>query len=177
MKKYGTGSIDLSGTANNSELQVLEQGGSLTFGTGDFTVETWLYLATSGGIKYFIDWRSATGNQGLRPTMYITNGRVYYYNGGTRISSSSISGRLNQWLHVALVRNSGDTKLYIDGTQEGATYADSSNYLGTQNGRLYIGGLNGSYELDGYLDDLRITKGIARYTGNFTPPTEALPKS
>ncbi len=176
VKKYGTGSIDLSGTTSNKELSIIENGDSLTFGTGDFTVETWVYFLASTGIQYFIDWRSAVGNQGLRPALYVDGGVMRFYNGSVRIQSNALSGRTNQWLHVALVRSSGQTKLYIDGTQEGVTYTDSTNYLGTQDGSLYIGALNGSYETNSYLDDLRITKGVARYTSNFTPPTAALPK-
>ena len=175
VKKYGTGSIDLTGRASNKELSIIENGGSLTFGTGDFTVETWVYFLNSGGTQVFIDWRSGTGNQGLRPTLYLNSQKLYFYNGSNKIESNSLSSRENQWLHVALVRYSGQTKLYINGTQEGNTYTDSNNYLGTQDGTLYVGGQNGSYETDGYMDDIRITKGIARYTANFTPPTEALP--
>ena len=173
VKKYGTGSIDFS--ANNSELQILETNGSLTFGTGDFTVETWAYLTSVSGTTVLIDWRGDIGPQGLRPTFYTSSGRLRFYNGDTRIETNSLTNRLNQWLHLALVRSSGQTKLYIDGTKEGNTYTDSNNYLGTQDGTLYVGGLNGNYSTSGYMDDLRITKGVARYTANFTPPTAALP--
>lgn len=175
-KKFGTGSLDLSDTTSNKELSIIENGDSLTFGTGDFTVETWVYFLSSTGIQLFIDWRATSGNQGLRPALYVDGSRIKFYNSSVRISSNVISDRTNQWLHVALVRSSGQTKLYIDGTQEGVTYNDSTNYLGTQDGKLYIGAQKGTYQTNGYLDDCRITKGIARYTGNFTPPTEALPK-
>jgi len=175
VKKYGTGSIKFDGAGD--KLLIKEHAGTLTFSTDDFTVETWAYFNSVSGTSILIDWRSANGNQGLRPTLYVEGTALSFYNGSVRISSNSLSGRTNQWLHVALVRSSGQTKLYIDGTQEGVTYTDSTNYLGTQDGSLYIGALgDGSYETNGYLDDLRITKGVARYTSNFTPPTAALPK-
>ena len=76
------------------------------------------------------------------------------------------------WYHVAVVRNSGTTKLYINGTQL-FSVTDTTNYTGTV---LGVGGIySTAYLMNGYLQDLRITRGIARYTTNFTPPTAALP--
>jgi hypothetical protein len=75
---------------------------------------------------------------------------------------------------VAAARASGTTKLFIDGVQEGSV-ADSRTYVAGSSG-LLVGRQYGSTTNDfrGYIDDLRITKGYARYTTNFTPPTEAL---
>jgi len=81
------------------------------------------------------------------------------------------------WNYIVIERYSGVTKLFINGTQEGASYTDSNNY---PTAPLVIGGrfsaTSGDYRsLNGYIDDLRVTKGVARYTGGFTPPTAALP--
>ena len=76
----------------------------------------------------------------------------------------------NTWYHVAYVRSSGVTKLYIDGVQE-LSVADATNYTDTN---IFIGGwYNTTFLLDGNIDDFRYTKGVARYTGTFTPPTRA----
>jgi len=101
---------------------------------------------------------------------------VYEANSGTRITSST-SISTGTWYHVAFVRASGSTKMYLNGTNEGATYTDSTNYLGSS-GRPIIaadGYTLGSQAMNGYIDDLRITKGYARYTANFTAPTAAFP--
>lgn len=173
VKKYGTGSIDFTGVSS-SQLAVKENGNSLTFGTGDFTIETWVYL-NSLSVSFLFDWRNTGGNQGARPSLYIESSVFKYYAGGLRISSNTLTGRTGQWLHVALVKYSGQTKLYVNGTQEGLTYTDGLDYIETQNGNLNIGNRVSGYKIDGYMDDIRITKGVARYTANFTPPTEALP--
>lgn len=80
------------------------------------------------------------------------------------------------WTHIALCRSGSSTRLFLDGVQTGSTYTDTNNYLGPAN-RPVIGasGLSlGGSALNGYIDDLRITK-FARYTANFTPPTAAFP--
>ena len=172
-KKYGTGSLEFDGSGDR--LAARENGTDFTFGTGDFTIECWVYI-DQNLTSFIFDWRKQAGNQGRMPSLYIESGVLKFYSAGLRITSNSITGRLNQWLHVALVRSSGQLKLYVDGTQEGTNYADSSAYISPQDGNVYIGGRPDGYAFDGYIDDFRITKGVARYTSNFTPPTAALPK-
>ena len=171
VKKYGTGSMKFDGT--DDELLVEEETDELTFSTFDFTVEMWAYFDSLSGTRVLMDWRNGTGNQGTYPTLYFSGTTLYFYNGTNRLNASLAT---STWYHIALTRGNGTTRLFIDGTQSGGTYSDSTNYLGPQGGFLTIGGLNQSYEIDGYIDDLRITKGVARYTANFTPPTAALPK-
>ena len=74
----------------------------------------------------------------------------------------------NTWYHVAMVRNSGTTKLYVDGT-EYLSASDTTNYTDTY---FIIGGwYNTDYLMDGYIDEFRMTL-KARYTSNFTAPTK-----
>ena len=124
-------------------------------------------------IAFLLTGINGTGNQGAYPTLYISGTTLYFYNGADRINTTLAA---SQWYHIALTRESGSTKLFIDGTQAGSTYSDTTSYLGPQGGFLTIGGLNQAFTINGYIDDLRITKGIARYTANFTAPTAALPK-
>jgi hypothetical protein len=115
------------------------------------------------------------GNQSANlavATASSTTWQIYAKN--TFTTSSATSVPVTTWTHFALVRNGTDTDLYINGTSVIALTSDTTNYNTPYIG---IGGIydNSSYLLNGYIDDLRITKGVARYTANFTPPTAAFP--
>jgi hypothetical protein len=178
VKKYGTGSMAFDGTgdylvtdAPSTQL--------MTFGTGDFTVEFWLYVAvfpSAGEYKIIYDSRPTSTN-GLYPTITLKGSTlVYFTNSADRITSGSISA--TTWYHVALCRAASQTKLFINGTQVGSTYADTNSYINGAS-RPLIGDSgsapSGTNGLNGYIDDLRISKGIGRYAYNFTPPTAEFP--
>ena len=82
------------------------------------------------------------------------------------------------WHHVAVSRSGSSNRLYIDGVQTGGTITDSTSWVVNPNG-LWVGGQAGATSLNGYIDDLRITKGTARsYTGStITVPTAAYPNA
>ena len=135
-------------------------------GNGDFTIELWVRPVTQGGHgsgnnDCLLDFRPA-GN-GAYGTLYLFNngsGLYWYASSANRITGGPISN--NVWSYVAVVRSSGNTRLYINGVQTGLTYADSINYLTSP---LWIGQFNdgaGSGFFDGYIQDLRITRGVAR---------------
>jgi hypothetical protein len=144
------------------------------FGTGDFTIEFWLYL-NAGGTYLLYDSR-ASGAQDLSPVIYTDSGTLKYLtNNADRITGSALS--TSTWLHIAVCRSGTSTRMFVNGTQAGSTYTDSNNYINSS-GRPFIGGNSstvGANSLNGYIDDLRITKGYARYTANFTPPTAPFP--
>jgi hypothetical protein len=171
VKKYGTGSLAFDGTGD-----YLFGGNylSATFSTGDFTIEMWLYYSSSAaGSDFLIDCRPAATN-GAYPTIYADTGILYYFaNSGNRITSSSIS--TNTWMHVAVCRSGTSTKMFINGTQTGSTYTDSTNYICRTDGPVIGADRNFGDSLLGYIDDFRITKGYARYTANFTPPATEFP--
>jgi Concanavalin A-like lectin/glucanases superfamily len=172
VKKYGTGSLAFDGTGDSLKVSTSDLG---AFGTGDFTIEMWVYFNSVSGTQNLIDFRAATAD--VAPTIALSSSAlILYVTGSTRITTSTLSA--TTWYHVACVRNSGVTKMYINGTQSGSSYTDSNNYVGKAN-RPWIGeladGTTPAQPLNGYIDDLRITKGYARYTANFTPPTQALP--
>ena len=146
----------------------------LALGTGDFTVECWVNKSDTNhrGI-----WQIGSASGGLDVNFATTLGFVWrnspsewqIYAGGTNVDgSSSFALSTNTWYHAAVVRSSGTTKLYINGTEEIST-SDTQNYTGTY---MAIGGAyTTSYLHNGYIQDVRVTKGLARYTANFTPPT------
>lgn len=173
-KKFGTGSMLFNGSTDYCRTIALS--GTHQFGTGDFTIECWAYCTNLAGgttnVMGIVDFRQLTINE-VRPTLAISSSSfIYFTSGSVRISFGTISA--NTWYHVAVVKSSGSTKLYVNGTNVGVTYADANNYL---DGSPAIGNYlpNPIYGFAGYIDDFRITKGIARYTANFTPPTQAFP--
>ena len=168
--KFGTGSI--SNVASASLFLTQEQ----SFGTGDFTWETWIYPTAYGsgsGSAYSCIFADVVGVGSSNVQFNLTTtGTFIYYNGVSSIITTTATLTLNTWSHVALVRSNGTSTIYLNGTSIGSA-ADSANiYLNS------IGGFNpysATNSFRGYFDEVRITKGYARYTANFTPPTAAFP--
>ena len=171
--KYGTGAMYFDGNTAYVTMSAASNQ-NLVLGTGSFTIEFWAYIATSSLTANLLDFRATTTN-GIYPTLLLNSGALnYYVNGSTVITGSSPS--ISTWHHIALVRNSGTTTLYLDGTATGSAYTDSNSYL--VGSAIAIGSSSytlGSSYFNGYIDDLRITKGVARYTANFTPLASAAP--
>jgi len=134
------------------------------FGTGDFTIEFWAY-STVNARQDWIDISDGTN----RVLFYYSGTAVTFYgNGVTAITGAALT--LNTWVHYALVKSSGSTKLYVNGTQAGSTYATNQNY-GTTSATTVGKDAFGSTYITGYMSNLRIVKGTAVYTTNFTPAT------
>jgi hypothetical protein len=174
IKKYGneSGSFPASGSlsyTNNAAFQM---------GTADYTVEFWLYQTNVTPTQCLIELGRINSSGSTVAFQIDTIGGVLTVYGGPAISTVIVTAGstqiVNNWYHVALTRASGSTKLFINGTQSGSTATDTTNY--TQ-GYLWVGANAGgtTFYLAGYLDDIRITKGVARYTANFTPPTATFP--
>jgi hypothetical protein len=133
------------------------------FGTGDLTVEFWVYRTTNPSFVRFI----GCGSWGIE----IGSGSNTKWGSpaGERILTSPPP--LNQWVHVAFCRASGIIRLFYNGFLQ-ASNTDSGDISSTT-GTAYLGADNsGTFPFGGYVDELRITKGIARYISNFQTPTE-----
>ena len=170
--KFGGSSILFDGdsdylTVTNSSFSTFNASGAT------LTIEFWVYFNSISGQQDFVmNYANSSGGLVIRKT----SGHVIQTNlsgdGADITGTTTVSA--GQWYHVALSGSSGSYKLFLNGTQEGSTYtgalgAGSSTY---QIGAFYwSGSLYGP--LNGYLDDLRFTAGLARYTSNFTPPTTA----
>ena len=175
VKKYGTGSIEF-----NSAPDFCFAPSSVNFGFGDgnFTVEMWVYFRNTGnGQLIFGDYANTT-NYGIA-FFTAANGTLNYYLSSTGSSWNIASGVLignistSTWYHVALVRNGSTFTPYFNGVA-GTTTTNSSALINAAP-PFCVGGNLGGNSMDGFIDDLRITKGVARYTSNFTPPTQAFP--
>lgn len=142
---------------------------AFTMGTSDFTIEGWVYASRTSGLNAIVDFRSA-GNS-ISPSLFIYDGRWASYANGWLFDTGTVS--TNTWYHFALCRKNNITKLFIDGTQVASVF-DNREYTAT-NGLRVGAGWNASDGFYGYIDELRITKDIARYTAAFTPSTTAFP--
>jgi hypothetical protein len=148
---------------------------NIAFGTGNFTVEFWFYAPSNAGTQQLYDTRpTGQGSTSQYIALTYLSGSLNYY---TATANPAISGgavTAGVWNHVALSRSGTSTRLFINGTQAGSTYTDSQNYLGSVNRPILAtdGNSPNTANFTGYISDLRITKGVARYTANFTPPTE-----
>ena len=173
VKKYGTGSLSFNGSgsellASSNPAQVLK---------GDFTIEGWVYLNNTTGLQTIIG-RWQTSNQEY--LFWVVSGVVQFYFSAFSVAvplvtaSSSLSA--TTWTHVAVTRSGSTFTVYINGTSAGT--ATNSSAMTVTTAATTIGSILPSfsgYDLNGYIDDLRVTNGLVRYTANFTPPASALP--
>jgi hypothetical protein len=138
------------------------------FGTGDFTLEGWYYHTTGSANHRLFDFR--TTEPQVAPMLGIGSiNQIYLFvNGANRIIGTTLP--LNLWTHIALVKSSGSTRLYVNGTQSGATYTDANNY-GTTSPLCIGADYQGSNGYVGSMTNIRVVKGTAVYSGTFTPPT------
>ena len=164
--KYGGASGYFDGSGDY--LDMSGTGVATAFGTGDFTIEFWYYPLSVSVQQNLVDKIGSASN-----AIYMSSaGVLNYYVAGDRITGATLSA--NTWYHIALVRYSGVTKLYVNGVQSGASYTDTNNYaLNTGSPRIGAA-FNNTVSVNGYIDDFRISL-FARYVSNFTPPIAALP--
>lgn len=148
-------------------------GSTTDFGTGDYTVEAYINLSLLNTSNATILSNYNTGSNGFRLMVNIaTSGGIKVFCGNTEVlARAGAITALNDWHHVAVVRLSGGTTLYVDGIAA-ATNTDSNNYAidssQTAIGASLSGGVYGQF-FPGYISNLRVVKGTALYTGNFTP--------
>ena len=148
-------------------------------GTGDFTIEWFAYTTTITLTPPNGPYQRVFTVDDF-PSMDIgvsVEGTTFYYwaNSSFRYSSSGAVS-INTWQHWAVVRQSGVTKVYRNGTQLGSQITDTNNINNTID-KLTIGADNGhatNATFVGYITNFRWIKGLAVYTGNFTTPTSAL---
>jgi len=174
--KYGSGSMYFNGSSDALSIST-DAKINLQFGTGNFTIEFWAWKSANGSTNYDnVISVGSTGNYigGFSVELSSTRGFCFVYDSAVQISSN-FNPNDSTWHHYAVVRNGSTFALYKDGTQ--LTTATLTPTLGTTGNALVGAGVSSTQSnFNGYLDDLRVTKGIARYTANFIPPQVALPR-
>lgn len=178
--EYGFGSASFDG---NGDYITAPANAAYAFGTGDFTVEGWIYLNSYGGGGYsnlagtIVDTQNAGGDPFAYIVLTTTTGNLIVWRGGNVLTSTGTIP-LNTWTFFTVVRASGTLTIYLNGAFDSSTaftfnLTSSSMTIGaTIDGRA----ANTYLKFDGYMNDLRISK-IAQYTSAFTPPVAPFPSA
>lgn len=165
--------------ANDDYVEVPVDAGE--FGSGDFTIECWIYANTTSNLDTVISKGVLTTVDNKAWTLEWNSGRLAFFGYGelsTGIVRTNNTLNTGTWYHVAVVKHGSNFRMYLDGVDQTDHSGNPTiNTLDT-GGVLLVG--SGFYApttrtFDGYIDELRITKGDARYTSNFTPPTGPYP--
>lgn len=176
--KFGTASGLFDGVSD-----YISTGASadFAFGTGDFTVECWVRpdVSPTNAQEYLVGnyVGATTGRWGF--LLDATRTKLQFRHADTTVISQNATINVSAWNHVAVTRASGTLRLFVGGTQLAAdlTFADNLSASAI----VAIGSTAPNFpndtELKGWIDDMRITKGVARYTGNFAVPTTQFPDS
>ena len=167
--KFGGSSLYIP----DGSSRITTPGTSSMNATGDFTMEVWIYNSSSTDYPTILENGASSNSLALYLASTASNQILRMWNNGSATNFSTTLPQ-NQWYHFALVRSGSTVKLYVNGTADSTTRSDSNSYaFGSDT--LHIGGhpSRTDYGFQGYLDDFRLTIGLARYTSNFTPPTSA----
>ena len=176
-KKFGTTAIALNGS------QSVTIGARSDLGiTGDFTFEGWVRFSTVGtsasdpytpNNQYLFDF-GVNGFAFAYTSYGYTGWRIW---NGSNVTNSGMEAApvANTWYHWAVCRSGSTLRIFINGTVVAST--TYTNTIGNASTPITIGnyGGGGNYGVQGFIDDVRLTNGKARYTGSFVVPTEAHP--
>jgi hypothetical protein len=180
--KFGGASVYFDGT--NDYLSIANNS-AFDLSSGDFTVEFWFRTSTlslPSSHAVLVGQMSYT-SAGWGIWQYSSTTVYVYIGTGFAIQTPSVFTSTSTWYHIALVKNgtgANSLKLYVDGTvqaQGNYTPTYASSYPLLIGGITTATGWNNDFYSNGYIDELRITKGIARYTGSFTPSTSEFPNN
>ena len=187
--KFGGSSLSLDGNGDYVDLpQATNQ-----LVSEDFTIEFWFRINSGAGsetIGLFGSYYTTPSGKGMLMVSSATYNQVYFqwmYGSGTgtdwaylnQTQGTRTALSNNTWYHVAVTRSGSTWRLFLNGTQEDSvTQSDQLTDSGSTT-RLgnYGPSATASHGLNGYIEDFRITRGVARYTSNFTAPTSAHPTS
>ena len=170
VKKYGSASIYQDGGGSSYIKTILTPTLAIPAST-DFTIEGWFYFTAWVAVNCI--YQTGSGNEYLAVR---SSGTTIEWHTLAGQSNYTVSLSLNTWYHIAATRSGSTVRMFLNGTSLTGTGGTpvSTEAIFSVSPLYLLQYFNNSNGLNGYADDLRITKGIARYTTTFTPPTEAL---
>lgn len=188
--KFQPANINLS---SNGQLEFpYNTRSALDFGTGTYTVEAWIYRTAIGSVGTDTTYQNilstrTSGQGGWSLVLNNSDGRLAWQTGSGSVLVPSIVGNyaavpFDTWTHVAVSRQNtggGGFRFFVNGFARDFTNPNTDNTSSDGTDNFVIGGDNSdSYtRFRGYIEDVRITKGVTRYTADFTPPTAEFPTS
>ena len=173
LAKITDGSVAFDGT--NDSVSIADHA-DFTFGSGDFTLEAYAYL------DYATGYRSLAQKYGGSPSSSswfwsFNDGQqvFYYYSGGNEPNMTSPIKQYNRWVHCAVAREGNTIRMFDDGKLTGTLDVSSYTSMNDSTVPVDIGAdYADNYDFNGFISNVRIVKGTALYTKNFTPPTAPL---
>lgn len=161
--KFNGSSGLFDGTSDFLDISDLD----FDFGSGDFCWEFFIRPATVG--SYNVMGKTST----VHALTLLSNVAAVFIGGGQVITGTTTLNA-GQWYHYAFSRTGNDFRLFIDGVQEGGTYSSGTVIGGNDFGVASLFGSSG-VTFNGHMAEVRITKGVSRYTSNFSPPAAPFP--
>ena len=162
----------------DSDYFTFAPGGDFAFGTADFTIECWCYSKNRGTYDYIIEGRNSGQTTGTWTLVYGYSGAnpstLEFATGSTTLLTcpTASNPEANRWFHVAVVRSGTSLKMFIDGVE--VTSATNSTDFSTSPSTSYIGTrYSQQHYWDGYMQDIRVYKGVAKYTSDFVVPSRS----
>ena len=181
--KFGGNSLSLNGT---SQYLTVPNDNVFDFGSEDFTIEMWIYMTSNAGSDPgdrhgLVARRDSSSNRSFHIGIQLDGGQQkLQFSHSTSGSGGSQTNyntdiQLNTWTHVAIVRSRSKVYAFVDGVKNGSEHSIGTNTIFAGTSDLTIGyRAESSQYFPGYIDDLRISKGVARYTKSFVPPSQAV---
>ena len=172
--RFGDGSVSFDGTGDFLQFNSTPE---TTFGAGDLTIEGWFYSNSISTLQTLVERRAALAVRGI--AIFIENSTLRLNAGDTSTTAWEValtSGTLagSTWHHFALTRSGSTWQGYLNGTQIGSNVTWTGSVVDETSPWLVGAAFGGASGLNGFISDLRITRGRARYTANFTPPIAKL---
>jgi hypothetical protein len=165
--KFGLSSLSLDG----SSYVTVASDDRFAYNKEDFTIECFIRLNSIGGTQTIIDQRTAGNEAAILIDVQATGAVRLYVLGTARITSATLV-TANTWTHIAVSRASGVTRLFVNGTVQATTYTDANVYA-ARPVAIGVNAIANNAYTTGYIDEVRISRGVSRYSGSFTPALSA----
>lgn len=141
------------------------------FGTGDYTVDCWINPSSVATVDQCV-WDLGGQTNGVRLIWNDVANQFQVSMAATAYTFATSGMSNGTWYHTALTRSGTNLRFFLNGVQQGSTLTSSDN-VSTSNATFVGHAVLNAYYWNGYIDEFRVSKGIARWTANFTPPTSA----